>query len=420
MAIRWTAAAGLLILAGWPAPAAVAQTALTLDALERMALAGHPAVARAAAAVAAADARTKQAGRWPNPMIGYTAEEVSGGPTIRWGEHGVFVEQVFPISGRLGADRAVRAREADEARAAEDVERRRVLSTVRLLYREALLAARRVSIREDLAAHGEEAAATARQLANIGAVDRPDVLAAEIDALAARTAVDAARHEARRIRRRLAQAVGDTSVESAPLAGDPDAAPGPVDRAAALAALRRDSPDARAAEARVVRAEAALARAKKEPRPDLVVRAGPRYNRELLDPGPAPVGWEAFADVGVTVPLWDRNRAGVAAAEADVARARAGAAQVELDLRSRLTDLFRRHAAAADRLRTYRDEIAPRAEEAHRLVRDRYDERAAEYADVLAARRRALAVREESLDALQRLWRAALLIDGLLLGGGGD
>ena len=420
MAIRWTAAAGLLILAGWPAPAAVAQTALTLEALERMALAGHPAVARAAAAVAAADARTKQAGRWPNPMIGYTAEEVSGGPTIRWGEHGVFVEQVFPISGRLGADRAVRAREADEARAAEDVERRRVLNTVRLLYREALLAARRVSIREDLAAHGEEAAATARQLANIGAVDRPDVLAAEIDALAARTAVDAARHEARRIRRRLAQAVGDTSVESAPLAGDPDAAPGPVDRAAALAALRRDSPDARAAEARVVRAEAALARAKKEPRPDLVVRAGPRYNRELLDPGPAPVGWEAFADVGVTVPLWDRNRAGVAAAEADVARARAGAAQVELDLRSRLTDLFRRHAAAADRLRTYRDEIAPRAEEAHRLVRDRYDERAAEYADVLAARRRALAVREESLDALQRLWRAALLIDGLLLGGGGD
>ncbi len=420
MAIRWTAAAGLLILAGWPAPAAVAQTALTLDALERMALAGHPAVARAAAAVAAADARTKQAGRWPNPMIGYTAEEVSGGPTIRWGEHGVFVEQVFPISGRLGADRAVRAREADEARAAEDVERRRVLSTVRLLYREALLAARRVSIREDLAAHGEEAAATARQLANIGAVDRPDVLAAEIDALAARTAVDAARHEARRIRRRLAQAVGDPSVESAPLAGDPDAAPGPVDRAAALAALRRDSPDVRAAEARIVRAEAALARAKKEPRPDLVVRAGPRYNRELLDPGPAPVGWEAFADVGVTVPLWDRNRAGVAAAEADVTRERAGAAQVELDLRSRLTDLFRRHAAAADRLRTYRDEIAPRAEEAHRLVRDRYDERAAEYADVLAARRRALAVREESLDALQRLWRAALLIDGLLLGGGGD
>ena len=145
------------------------------------------------------------------------------------------------------------------------------------------------------------------------------------------------------------------------------------------------------------------------------MRAGPRYNRELLDPGPSPVGWEAFADVGVTVPLWDRNRDGVAAAEADLARARAAAARVELDLRSRLAAWYAEYAAARDAVRAYRGEIGPSLEEAHRLVSERYAERRAEYADVLDARRRALETRELHLDALQRAWRAALIIAGMLV-----
>ncbi|MYI75830.1 MAG: hypothetical protein F4057_11165, partial [Acidobacteria bacterium] len=121
--------------------AALAQPPLTLAGLETMALDHHPALAEADAGIAAADARVSQAGRWPNPSIGYTAEEVSGSATIRWGEHGVFVEQVFPVSGRLGADRAVRAREADEMRAGREDRRMRVLNWVRLRYRHALIAA---------------------------------------------------------------------------------------------------------------------------------------------------------------------------------------------------------------------------------------------------------------------------------------
>ena len=396
--------------------AARAQAPLTLGDLERMALARNPALAEAAAQVAAADALTDQAGRWPNPTIGYTAEEVSGSPTIRWGEHGIFVEQVFPISGRLRADRSVRAREADAARAAREGRRLRVLNTVRLLYRDALIAARRIATRQELAAHGQDLEAATRQLANIGVADQVDQLVAEADAARARVMVEDARHEEARIWRQLAQAVGNPALAPAPLAGDPEAEPPPAAYETALETLLRDSPERQLAEAEVSRAEALLARARKETHPDLVVRAGPRYNRELLDPGPAPVGWEAFADVGVTLPLWNRNRGGVAAAEADVAGARAAAmARVELDLRSRLSGLFRQYASARDEARTYRDEIAPRVEEAYRLLRDRYEELGAEYADVLAAQQRMLEMRERHLDALQRSWRAALIIDGLLL-----
>ena len=414
IALAVSAASGMTLLAQEPSPA---RAPLTLEDLERLALANSPTLAQATARVSAADALAEQAGRWPNPTFGYTAEEVSDSPTIRWGEHGIFVEQVFPISGRLGADRTVREREADEARAVREGQHLRVLNTVRLLYRDALIAARRVAVREELASHGRDLVAATRQLANIGVVDRTDLLVAEADAMQVDVAVEDARHEERRIWRQLAQAVGDPALGPAPLAGDPDAAPPPVDYESALGRLLRDSPALQATAAGVARAEAALARARKETTPDLVVRAGPRYNRELLDPGPAPVGWEAFADVGVTVPLWNRNRGGVTAAGADVSHARAEVARVELDLRWRFAELFRQYASAAGEGRAYRDEIAPRTEEAYRLLRDRYRELAAEYTDVLAAQRRMLDVRERYLDALGRSWRAALLIDGLLLDG---
>ena len=417
VALALFAAFGMAAHAQAPAPA---RSFLTLDDLERMALANNPTVAQATARVVAADARAAQAGRWPNPTIGYTAEEVSGSPTIRWGEHGIFLEQVFPISGRLGADRTLREREADEARAVREGQRLRVLTTVRLLYRSALIAARRVSVREELAAHGQDLVAATRQLANIGVADRIDVLVAEADAVQASVAVDDARHAERQTWRQLAQAVGDPALAPASLAGDPDTVPPPADYDTALARLLRDSPELHAAGAGVARAAAALVRARKETTPDLVVRAGPRYNRELFDPGPAPVGWEGFADVGVTVPLWNRNRDGVAAAEADLSHARAEVARVELDLRRRFAEVFRYYAAAAEEVRAYRDEIAPRTEEAHRLLGDRYRELAAEYTDVLAAQRRMLDIRERYLDALGRSWRAALLIDGLLLDGGFD
>ena len=407
----------VLVAASAP-PAALAQPSgepLTLEALEQMALARNPTLAQAAADVTAADARARQAGRWPNPSIGYTAEEVSDSPTIRWGEHGVFVEQVFPISGRLGADRAVRRGVADEARAHEAAQRQRVVTMVRLQYRDALIAAERVAIRDELARHAADVVTTTRQLANIGVVDRPDLLEAEADAHAAQVAVEAARHDERRIWRQLGAVVGDPSLAPSPLAADPDALPPPLDAAMALAALLRDSPELRAAEAAVTRTAASVVRARKESNPDLVVRAGPRYNRELLDPGPRPVGWEAFADVGVSIPLWDRNRDGIAAAEAELARARAEVSRVELDLRARFAEEYRSYAAAADDVRAYRDEIIPRAGEAHRLRMERYQQMMAEYADVLTARQRLYTAREMYLDARARAWRAAILIDGLLL-----
>ena len=393
-------------------------TALTLTELEQRALEHNPTLAQAEAQVTAAKGRAEQAGRWSNPSIGYTAEEVSNSVTIRGGEHGFLVEQVFPISGKLGATRAIFEREIDQSVAIRDAQRLRVLNTVRALYYDALIAARRVEVRENLASLSDEAVGVSRRLANVGAADQTDLLASEIEAERARLALAEARNEEFRILQRLAQVVGDPTLPAQPLAGKPDAELPVLDRDLALAALLRDSPELRAAEAGVDRAQAELARARKEPHPDLTVRAGPRYNRELFDPGPSPVGWEFFADVRVSVPLWNRNRGGIVAAEAALGRATAEVTRVELALRSRLADVFARYSTATTRVRAYRDEIVPRAAESHRLFLARYQEIAAAYPQVLIAQRTLFQVSEEYLQALATSWHAAILIEGQLLDAG--
>src|SRR5262245_15642759 len=48
--------------------------ALTLENLEQMALKNNPTLAQAEAAIQAAEGRRRQAGLWPNPIVGYEGE----------------------------------------------------------------------------------------------------------------------------------------------------------------------------------------------------------------------------------------------------------------------------------------------------------------------------------------------------------
>lgn len=397
-----------------------AQSGLTLADLEQRALRLNPTLVQADAQLTAAEHRAAQAGRWPNPSIGYTAEEVSNSPTIRGGEHGLFIEQVFPMSGKLGADRDVFLQEVEGADAARDMQRMRVINAVRGLYHDALVAARRVELRGSLSSLTDEAVMVSRRLANVGAADQTDLLASEIEAEQTLLSLEEARQEETRVWQTLAQVVGDPTLRAQPLAGDADAPLPRLDHDRLLEMLLRDSPELRAAQVGAERARAMVARERREPHPDLVVRLGPRYNRELLDPGPRPVGWEFFADVGVTVPLWNRNRDGAAAAEADLGRATAEVTRVELELRSRLAEAFQRYATGMRRVQTYRDEILPRAAEAHRLFLSRYQEMAAAYPQVLVAQRTLFQIMEEYLAALATSWRAAVLLEGSLLDGALD
>ena len=67
---------------------ACGRAGLTLEQLQEMALANNPTLAQAKAGVRAAAGRSRQAGLWPNPTIGYSGDEIRGG-SYGGGEQGV-------------------------------------------------------------------------------------------------------------------------------------------------------------------------------------------------------------------------------------------------------------------------------------------------------------------------------------------
>jgi cobalt-zinc-cadmium efflux system outer membrane protein len=395
--------------------------ALTLADLETMALERNPTLKQAAAEVEAARGRALQSGLFPNPSVGYVGEEVAFGPIIRGGEHGLFVEQTLPISGKLGLSRAVFTREIEAAEALAEAQKLRVLNSVRLLFRQAIVAGSRVDVGERLARVTREAVGVSAELFNVGAADRPDVLESEIEERRAQVKVAAARNLQARVWIRLATAVGAPELTPRPLAGSVEAALPELERQQLLDTLLRESPEIKAARAAVGRSEAALRRARREPVPDLVVRAGPRYNRELLELGPAgnrPVGWEGAFEVGITLPLFDRNQGNIRAARAELARAQAEVTRVELSLRARLADVFDDYLSSLRMAEVFRGEIIPRAREAYDLHLARFREMAASYPQVLVAQRTLVQVNEDYLEKLDCAWRAAIRLQGLLLDDG--
>jgi cobalt-zinc-cadmium efflux system outer membrane protein len=387
-----------------------------------MALANNPTMRQAEAGVEAARGRSRQAGAWPNPIVGYTGEEIAPGDIIRWGEHGAFVEQTILLGGKLRLSRAVFEREITQAESLVEMQRQRVLSSVRSLFYDVLSTERRVDVMERLAQLAAAAVDTSRQLFNVGAADRPDVLDSEIEMRRAQLELNAAKNHLQRVRQQLAAVAGDATVASRRLTGSIDTAIPELERDTTMRTLLERSPEMRAVRAASERARAVVARARRETFPDLFLRGGVAYNRELLEEIAAgartPVGWEALAEAGVSIPLFNRNRGGIAAARAEEARAEAERRRLELDLQSRLAATFDEYLTALRASEVYRDEVVPRAEESYQLYLARYREMGAAFPQVLVAQRTLFQMSAEYLDKVEEAWRAALRLQGFLVGEG--
>lgn len=392
---------------------------MTLSDLERIALENNPTLGQATAQVEAARGRAKQAGLLPVPVLGYAAEELPFRSGTGRGKQGVFVEQSIPLGGKLSASRSVFEKEAGEAEANREGQRLRIINSVRSLYHEALVAARRVHVRERLAQLTQEAVRISEQLYNTGAADRPDVLESEIEARETRLALDAARNQRYHTWASLATMIGQPDLKLQPLDGESDDSVPELDRESSVAALLAESPQLKRARAQIDRAAAIVDRADREAIPDLFLRVGADYDRERLETSPGvpgqPVGWEGAVSAGFSIPFFNRNQGGRAAARADLSRARAEVRRVELALRSRLSGVFEAYLMALRMVEEYGKEILPRAEQAYRLYLDKFQQMGAAYPQVLIAQRTLFQTSERYLAALETTRVAAVQIQGLLL-----
>lgn len=402
-----------------------AEPVMRLEDLEAMALQRNPTLAQADAAIRAARGRRKQAGLFPNPVAGYFLEEFAFRSPGQTAEQGAFIEQTIPLGGKLSKARRVFEQEESRATALAEAQRMRVTNSIRLLYYETLGAQRLVELRDDLSQLAREAVDITKELSNVGQADRPDQLEIEIEAERAEIEFLKAQNDWMRSWNTLAAMVGNTGLPPARLAGNLEEELPKVNDDEWLVLLQNDSPQMKVARMEVMRANAVLERARAERIPDLFLRGGLGYNYERFEPVVPSIagqrkGLEGRLEIGVNVPIFNRNQGGIAAAQAEYDIAHRELDRVRLLLTSRFTADLREYRNAQQMVERYRTQVVPRARQAYRTYLTNFRQMAAAYPQVLIAQRTLFQVEVEYAQALVQLRESVVRLRGFLLEGGLD
>jgi cobalt-zinc-cadmium efflux system outer membrane protein len=388
---------------------------LALDELLALARAHNPTLRAAQAAIAESAGQARQAGTLPNPVIGYEGDQIRGG-SYGGGEQGAFLQQTIPLGGKLGLRRDVYRAQQRTGEATLATQQQRIEADIESSFYAALTLQQEIDTRRQLSAIAADAAETARQLANVGQADAPDVLQSEVEQEQA--ALDTLTAERRYIAafHQLTATAGQPDLPLTRLAGDLAATPA---QPPSLDTLMEQSPSVQGADQAVHIAEAQLRSARREIVPDLTLRAGEQWNNELVRQNPnIAAGPQSFASASIDLPLWNRNQGNIASAQAAVDAAQAEAGRVRLALRHSAAPLIEQYSIAAAQAARYRNDLLPRAQRAYDLYRERYRQMAAAYPQVLVSQRTLFQLQLAYIQSLGELWQSSAQLRHFALSGG--
>jgi outer membrane protein, heavy metal efflux system len=145
------------------------------------------------------------------------------------------------------------------------------------------------------------------------------------------------------------------------------------------------------------------------------LRAGLQQNRELLDTTGRPTGLQGFADVGVQVPIFNRNQGNIVTSKADLERAQREVERVKLALRERAASVVQNYAYSQTAAARYKNQMIPRAQKAYEMYAKKYREMAAAYPQVLIAQRTLMQLQVAYLNSLESLATNSLALQSHLL-----
>jgi cobalt-zinc-cadmium efflux system outer membrane protein len=387
---------------------------VNLSELQKVAAENNPTLCQAETEIRAAQARRQQSGLYPNPTVGYTGDEIRGG-SIGGGKQGFFVSQPIVTAGKLGKSRKILAEEVRLSEVEAEEQKMRVENAVRIVFYRVLAAQEMVEAQRDLARIAQDNAETERRLSNTGQADEPEVLQAEVEARRMQMAVRVRENTLRQEWRGLTAVLGKPDLPLQVVAGNLEKDLPQLNEEQVVETIAKGSPAVRIASISTARAQAVLTRAKAEPVPDLQLRAGAEYSGEQIAGINRSVGWEGIAEVGVILPLWNRNQGNIAAARQDIDRAQREEKRVELTLRERAAAMLDQYASARIMADEYREGILPRATKAYSLLVDKYGKMLASYPVVLNSQNTLYQLHLEYVATLENVWTTGIALQGYLL-----
>jgi cobalt-zinc-cadmium efflux system outer membrane protein len=383
--------------------------ALTLESLQQMAIQLNPTLEQARASIRGASGRQYQAGRMPNPTVGYMANEI--GDDREAGQQGGFVEQEFVRCNKLALSEQVVGREVQQAEQIYMGQELRVKNAVRREFLAVLVAERRRELAGELVRIAREA----RQ-ANEARLKREEgtqieLSQSDIELEAASLLQFDAEKQLEAAWRRLRSIINRPDLAESPMAGDLESNIPELTWEQSLTTLLETSPELGEARFGIARANAKAARARVEPNPNVIVQASTQYDY-------ATNFTIAGLQVGLPIPVLNDNRGNIADADAEVVRAAREVDRRALALQSRLADVYRDYQLGQRRVDRYRNAILPASRESLELSRTAFEKGELGYLQLLTAQRIFTERNQEYVDALASLWDTIVEIEGLLLTGG--
>lgn len=380
--------------------------AMELSEFEKIARQCNPTLIQAGARVQAARAKWEQVGLYPNPFIGYQANEMND--MGQAGQQGAAFSQEIVTAGKLRRGRDVAACSLRQAECVWSAQHGRVMNDVRHAFYDVLAAQLTIELAERLVGIGQEGVRSAEQLFEAQEVSRVDVLQARIEADSARILSEKARNRYKAAWRNLAVVIGVPDMRPAPMSGEIQKGLERLTWEGSLQSILGNSPILAEARAGVSRAQARVDRELAVRIPNLDIQAGVLYDN-------ATQYTIAEAGVGFTLPLFNRNQGNIRKAEVELTAARGEVRRVALELQQRLAVEFERYENARFQVDKYSREILPNARKTLDLVTVGYRQGEFDYVPLLTAQRTFFRVNMDYVDSLRELRAAAVSIEGYLL-----
>ena len=383
--------------------------ALTLEELQQMALAQSPSVRQAMADVQSAQGAVIQAGAWPNPTMGYQGDTVNTGGTL--GYQGGFINQTFVTGNKLGLDQMIACADLRIAELACRKARMDVLTHVRTHYFDVLVALEKMKVGEAMAEFAQRTYRTQVERVKAGEAAPYEPLQLRIAAVQARSQVVQAHSSYSSAWRQLAAALGAPQLRPAQVAGRLDAPVPQINYDAALEQMLRVHPDLLTAQETLVRAQYKLQRARVTPIPDVTVNTVVQHDYTT-----PPFNTTYNLQIGVPVPIFNRNRGNILSAEADLSHFAQERDRVRNDLIPTLADAFSRYQTNRALVDYYRTCILAQQIMVYRGIYKRHmeDPEAVNFNDVVTAQQSVATNLTSYLQALNDQWQAVVDLAAVL------
>jgi cobalt-zinc-cadmium efflux system outer membrane protein len=381
----------------------------TLAELQQLAAANSPQLRQAAADVEAARGNLIQAATYPNPTVGLEVDPSNDGSTP--GVWGGFVDQVIKTGGKLKLQAAAAEMDLRNAELALRRARSDLATQVRNAYYAVLVAQETVRVLKALARFTDEVYLVHGGLLQGGFAAPYEPAALRAQTWTVRLSLKQAIATHIFAWKQLVAAVGLRQLPLSQVAGRIDRAIPYYDYDAVRAHVLSNHTDVLTARNVVSKAHYNLMLAQITPAyPDVEFRAA--VLKEFVVP---PQQVVPTAQVSIPLPIWDKNKGNIMAAEAAWVRASDEPHRVELTLTANLTTAYMNYKNNLEALEYYRRFILPDQVRTYRgIFERRQTDQAFGFVDLVTAQQTLTTNVTSYLAILGQLWTSVVSVADLL------